>query len=79
MSEFISNAAAGLGGIIKAVDEILLGLIGLAILAEVAFGVTGMSFGGTVLVPSNWSSRSSLDGNGLIGLFGSVNSSWYVT
>ena len=69
MSEFISNAAAGLGGIIKAVSEILLGLIGLAILAEVAFGVTGIGFGGTSVAANLTGLLEAVaGGNGLIGL-----------
>ena len=67
MSDVISIAASGLGGILKSLGEILLGLIGLAILAEVAFGagaIPGMSVASNLVGLLN----QVAGGQGLIGL-----------
>ena len=67
MSDLISNAASGLGGILKSLGEILLGLIGLAILAEVACGagaIPGMSVASNLVGLLN----QVAGGQGLIGL-----------
>ena len=65
MSELINNAVAGLSGIIKGLGDILLGLISLAILAEVAFGQPIL---GDASIVTNLTNLLNSFDNGLIGL-----------
>lgn len=65
MSDLISNAVSGLAGVLKGLSEILLGLISLAILAEIAFG--GPVLGDSSIVANLQGVLNAFDAN-IVGL-----------